>query len=59
LEAQLATAESARAGLQALLDQVTGERDYLRQALATALALQHRAIEAPPARRWRWPWQRE
>jgi len=32
-----------------------------RQALATALALQQRAIEAPASapRRWRWPWQRE
>jgi len=51
------TAEVAH--LSQRVDDLTGERDYLRQALATSLALQQRAIEAPPARRWRWPWQRE
>lgn len=45
--------------LTALNEQVTGERDYLRGALAQALRLQQVAIDAPGTRRWRWPWQGE
>jgi len=40
--------------LAALVDNLTGERDYLRSALASALQLQTRAIEAPKDRQW---WQ--
>jgi len=40
--------------LTVLVDQLTGERDYLRSALASALRLQQAAIEAPKARQW---WQ--
>ena len=43
------TGEVAR--LQELLDEVRGERDYLRQALATALSTR-KLIAAPGARRW-------
>ena len=45
------TGEVAR--LQELLDEVRGERDYLRQALATALSTR-KLIEAPGARLTFW-----
>ena len=38
--------------------ELTGERDYLRNALAAALMPTQRLLEARPGRRWRWPWQR-
>lgn len=56
--------------LQALLQAATEDRDYLRQALATALTTQQKLIEATlptPLRqaqdvaarpRWRWPWSK-
>jgi len=47
------------AHLSQRVDDLTGERDYLRSALATSLSLQQRAIEAPAPGRWRWPWQRD
>ena len=42
--------------LEQQVDMLTGERDYLRQALATALRLAQPAIEAPRRRRWWPPW---
>lgn len=44
--------------LQTLVDQLTGERDYLRSALAGALQLRQTAIEGP-RRGWRWPWSKD
>ena len=49
------TGEVAR--LQELLDEVRADRDYLRQALATALSTQ-KLISAPGQRRW-WEFWRE
>lgn len=41
--------------LTALNEQVTGERDYLRGALAQALRMQQVAIQEPGGRRSWWP----
>ncbi len=49
------------ASLAKEVDNLTGERDYLRQALAAALGkiptIAAHASEAEPRRRW-WPWGR-
>jgi len=37
-----------------LLEQLTGERDYLRQALAAALTLQQKTLPKPSGNPW---WQ--
>jgi hypothetical protein len=49
--------------LSALVEQVSGERDYLRQALAASLGMQkallaERASAAPPIRHWWQFWSR-
>lgn len=55
--AQVAQLQAENARLQALLQAATEDRDYLRQALATALTTQQKLVESgAPARRWRWPW---
>ncbi|HUX23643.1 MAG TPA: helix-turn-helix domain-containing protein [Burkholderiales bacterium] len=46
------------ARLADLVTRLEAERDYLRAALAQALALQQARLGAP-RRPWRWPWQRE
>lgn len=57
---QIATLTAELASVKAVLSEVIGERDYLRQALAMSLTLEQKRLEAatPPARPWRWPWQK-
>lgn len=57
---QLATLTAELASVKAVLSEVIGERDYLRQALAMSLTFEQKRLEAtnPPARRWRWPWSK-
>ena len=53
--ARVTQLEADVACLQALLSEVIGERDYLRQVHTMALASQQKLVEAPRSR-WRWPW---
>lgn len=53
---QIATLTAELATVKAVLSEVIGERDYLRQVHAMSLASQQKLIEAP--RRWRWPWSK-
>ena len=41
------------------IEALTGERDYLRSALAAALTLQQKALPAPRERPWWQFWKRE
>ena len=56
MAAEMAELKAEVEKLQRLLEEVKGERDYLRQALTAALATQQKLIEARPyfesPRRW-------
>ena len=58
MAARVVELEADARRLQALLEQVTGERDYLRQALAAALTLQQKALPKPSGNPWWQFWRR-
>jgi hypothetical protein len=47
--------------LSDLLEEVRGERDYLRQlhAMSQAKLIEATASETKPRPRWRWPWSKD
>lgn len=55
---QIATLTTELASVKAVLNEVIGERDYLRQMLAMSLSSQQKLIEAPARPRWWWPWSK-
>jgi len=52
LQTQIAALRAELDKCQALAEQLTGERDYLRQALAAALTLQQKALPERTGRTW-------
>lgn len=61
---QIAELRAQVSAQKALIEQLTSERDFLRQALASAMSSQQKLIEAggqgaAGGRRWWWPWSKE
>lgn len=55
---QVESLEAEIARLRQRIEELRAERDYLRALSATLASSQQRLLEAPPRRKWRWPWQR-
>lgn len=58
MAAEIAALQAQLQACQALAAEVTGERDYLRQALAAALTLQQKQLTEHTGRTWWQFWKR-
>jgi len=55
---ELEASQTEIARLQERVGDLEADKAYLQTALAAALTNTQRLLEAPPRRRWRWPWER-